>query len=97
MTKKNSFQNDNTKTTPIREKDEVKNNPDNKIDQDYPGYPHAPAKEEIIKPGNTEQEKIADIHEKDGEKRNYPTEKEENETDDGSADAFERTEGVQDE
>ena len=59
------------KTKPITKKEEVRDNPDNKIDEDFKGYPHGNAKEEIIKPETEEEKKIADIDNKDGEKRTY--------------------------
>lgn len=48
------------KTAPITKKEDVQNNPDNRIDQDFPGFPHSPAKEEVINPKTTRQKKIAD-------------------------------------
>ena len=61
----------NNKTQPITKKEEIKDNPDNKIDEDFKGYPHGQAKEEIIKPETDEEKKIADVDKKDGEKRIY--------------------------
>ena len=43
------------KPDPIRKKEEIRQNPYNKIDQDFKGYPHGTAKEEIIWP-ETEDE-----------------------------------------
>ena len=59
------------KAKPITKKEEVRDNPDNKIDEDFKGYPHGNAKDEIIKPETEEEKKIADIDNKDGEKRTY--------------------------
>jgi hypothetical protein len=59
------------KAKPITKKEEVRKNPDNKIDEDFKGYPHGHAKDEIIKPETEEEKKIADIDNKDGEKRSY--------------------------
>ena len=59
------------KAKPITKKEEIRENPDNKIDEDFKGYPHGNAKEEIIKPETEEEKKIADIDNKDGEKRTY--------------------------
>jgi hypothetical protein len=56
---------------PITKKEEIRENPDNKIDEDFKGYPHGHAKDEIIKPATEEEKKIADIDNKDGEKRSY--------------------------
>jgi hypothetical protein len=58
------------KPNPLTKKD-IQQNPDNRIDQDFPGYPHAPASKEIIKPETEVEKKIADTDNKDGEKRNY--------------------------
>ena len=82
----------NKKTgNPIKRKEEVKNNPDPKIDEDFEGYPKGPAKEETIKPKTSQQKKTADLDNKDGEK-NFNNDKEHLETDeqesDGSANAF---------
>ena len=82
----------NKKTgNPIKRKEEVKNNPDPKIDEDFEGYPNGPAKEETIKPKTSQQKKTADLDNKDGEK-NFNNDKEHLETDeqeaDGSANAF---------
>lgn len=61
----------NNKNKPITEKEEISGNPDSKIDEDFKGYPHGPAKDETIKPGTEEEKKVADLHNKDGEKRDY--------------------------
>ena len=44
--KSNIPQNDPSKA--MDSKKEVEQSPDNKIDQDFPGYPHYPAKEDIM-------------------------------------------------
>jgi hypothetical protein len=77
------------KTHAIREKDEVRKNPDNKIDQDFTGYPHGPAKEEIIRPRSRRQKETADTGNKDGEKRSYRRPEIDEQESDGSANAFE--------
>ncbi len=59
------------KSKPITKKEEISQNPDNKIDQDFIGYPHGPAKDETIKPETEDEKKVADLNNKDGEKRNY--------------------------
>jgi hypothetical protein len=82
------------RNTPILEKDEIATNPDNKIDQDFEGYPHGPAKDETIKPKTGTQKKTADLDNKDGEKKeSRPSKKakaviDEQESN-GSANAFE--------
>lgn len=40
------------KTNPIDSEEKVQNSNDEKIDQDFPGYPHYPAKEDILNPQN---------------------------------------------
>lgn len=55
------------KTAPLK-KEDIQRNPDDHIDQDYPGFPHAPAKEEIIHPKTGTEKKTAALHQKDGEK-----------------------------
>jgi hypothetical protein len=77
------------KNKPIGQKEEISKNPDNKIDEDFKGYPGGPAKDETIKPKTKEQKKVADINNKDGEKRNTKKKKviDEQESN-GSANAF---------
>jgi|GEM_PF-1158281 hypothetical protein len=84
------------------EKEKVQANPDPHIDQDFKGYPHAPAKEEVINPRTGEQKKVAAVNTKDGEKvlekpagKKSNTNKDEIDSD-GSASAFEGTERVTD-
>lgn len=59
------------KNKPMTKKEEISRHPDSKIDEDFKGYPHGPAKDETIKPVTEEEKKIADLHNKDGEKRVY--------------------------
>lgn len=56
------------KRTKALKKEDIPKNPDSRIDQDFPGFPHAPAKEEIIHPKTGMQKKTAALHQKDGEK-----------------------------
>lgn len=44
------------KTSPIKEAEEVQQNPDSHIDQDFLGFPHARAAKKIITP-KTEKER----------------------------------------
>ena len=78
----------NSNTNPIRNKEEIKQNPDNKIDQDFNGYPSGPAKDETITPETKEEKKIADLENKDGEKRIYKKNETDEQDSDGSANAF---------
>lgn len=76
----------------IRNKEEIQRNPDNKIDQDFNGYPQGPAKDETIRPRNASEEKTAGTDVKDGEKKDIkPSEREslDEQESDGSANAFE--------
>ena len=81
----------NDKNNPL-DKEEIAKNPDRKIDQDFEGYPHGPAQDKTINPQSSEDEKTADLGNKDGEKRIiHPDERtglDEQESD-GSANAFE--------
>ena len=87
--------------TELADKETVQANPDKHIDQDFSGYPHAPAKEELINPKTKQQKKLAALDTKDGEKvLNPPAKKKSSsqrgeEDSDGSANAFEGTEKVQ--
>jgi hypothetical protein len=80
---------------PITKHIEVKNSNDNKIDQDFPGFPHGQAKENIINPKTANDKKVADVNNKDGEKRNYDKRIDEAASD-GSGGAFDATEEVRD-
>jgi hypothetical protein len=57
------------KNQPIEDKEEIRKHPDRRIDQDFDGYPAGPAKDETIRPETKEEEKTADLGNKDGEKR----------------------------
>src|SRR5688572_5954659 len=77
---------------PIRTNQDVEKNPDKHIDQDFSGYPHAPASRELINPKTKQERKSAAINIKDGEKISKKGEQDS----DGSANAFDATESVQD-
>jgi len=79
-------------TEPMRSKQDVEKNPDQHIDQDFSGYPHAPASKELISPKTKNEKKSAAINTKDGEKIN----KKDEQDSEGSASAFEATETVSD-
>jgi hypothetical protein len=66
-------------------KEEVAQNPDKHIDQDFPGFPHAPSKESTIKP-KTQEDKV------DANLKTRNTTPEDNDIHVGSANAFEATE-----
>lgn len=80
----------NKTTSPIKNKEEIKKNPDNKIDQDFEGYPSGPANDETIHPKTKEQKETADIDNKDGEKKfnNKSKAVSDEQESDGSANAF---------
>ena len=72
-------------------KEDIKTNPDHKIDQDFEGYPGGPAKDETINPQSKKDKEAADMG-RDGEKLNIkPQEREglDEQESDGSAGAFE--------
>ena len=84
---------------------DTKSNPDKHTNQDFTGYPHAPAKEEIINPKTKQEKKVAAVDAKDGEKIINPQAKKKNKPavskpdegeSDGSANAFDATERVRD-
>ena len=54
-------------TNPITKKEDVQLSNDEHIDQDYPGYPHHPAKENIINPKTEEDILSADVKKRDNE------------------------------
>ena len=51
-------------------KEQVQENADMHIDQDFPGYPHAPSNEKSIAPKTTTEKKLAGA-EKDKSKKVY--------------------------
>lgn len=87
---------------PMSDEKEVAKSNDEKINQDFPGFPNLPATKEIIKPGNKKEEKDAGLELNEstenpennvyGPKKNMGTEEIQS---DGSAGAFDATENVQ--
>jgi hypothetical protein len=73
------------------DKDTVAKSQDPKTDQDFPGFPHAPSQENLIKPKTEDQKKTAALDVKDGEKKNK-----DEQNSDGSGGAFEATESIND-
>lgn len=73
---------------PIQEHEEVAKNPDPRIDEDFKGFPHAPAQKEIIRPKTENEEKTAGT----AEKADQHSEQSDPQLSDGSARAFEETE-----
>lgn len=56
------------KNKPMSDQQDIQNNPDNHIDQDFEGYPHGSAKQEMINPKTKQEKKVAAFNIKDGEK-----------------------------
>ncbi|HNP21708.1 MAG TPA: hypothetical protein PKM63_19395 [Panacibacter sp.] len=56
---------DKKNTDPIQDKGDVKKSNDEHIDQDFPGFPGHPAKENIINPKTDEDRTVAGIGEDD--------------------------------
>lgn len=50
-----------TKAKAIKKEEEVQQNPDPHIDQDFPGFPHLPSTKEIITPKSATEKKMAGI------------------------------------
>jgi hypothetical protein len=70
-------------------KEDIRQNPDPKIDQDFEGYPSGPAKDGLIRPDSNTENEISDVNNKDGEKRIYRKDDTDDQDSDGSASAFE--------
>lgn len=85
-------------TDPIDKKEEVPKSRDKHIDQDFEGYPHHPAKENIIHPETEEEMKIAGLGDEEEFTHVKPEKKgdkdEPNIVHTGSGGAFEATEEV---
>jgi hypothetical protein len=56
------------KTSPIKKEEEVQQNPDQHIDQDFPGFPHAPSEKKHITPKTATEKKTAAVVKKHTEK-----------------------------
>jgi len=56
------------KTSPIKKAEEVQQNPDMRIDQDYPGFPHLPSDKKHITPATETENKSAAITKKRSKK-----------------------------
>lgn len=50
-----------TATAPVKKYEDIQSNPDNHIDQDFPGFPHSPSKEDMINPKTPQQKKTAGV------------------------------------
>lgn len=78
----------NDKTSPSPKEEEITEHPDNKIDEDFKGYPHGNASNKMITPETDEEKTIAGTADKDGEKRIYKKNETDEQDSDGSASAF---------
>lgn len=56
------------KTKPIKKEEEVQQNSDAHIDQDFPGFPHLPADKKSISPVTVTEKKLAGVHKKKSKK-----------------------------
>ena len=77
--------------SPITLNEEIPQNPDPHIDQDFPGYPHPPAPKTIIHPKSPNEKLVAGTLKKSRGKNREKNSQDELDSD-GSANAFERTE-----
>jgi len=79
----------------LKSREEIQNNPDKHIDQDFSGFPHAPAKEEVILPRSKQERNGEKVIDPPAKQRNKNSGTDESRSD-GSANAFEGTETVRD-
>lgn len=56
------------KPSPIKKEEEVQQNPDQHIDQDFPGFPHLPSDKKSITPKTTTENKSAGTNKKRSKK-----------------------------
>lgn len=56
------------KSNPIKIEEDVQKNPDPRIDQDFPGFPHLPADKKSINPATMNENKSAGIIRKKSKK-----------------------------
>ena len=83
----------------MRQKEDVAKHSDEKIDQDFSGFPHGHAKEKIITPRTKTEKETAALNVKDGEKMNKTggrSQQKDEQDSDGSGGAFTATENVND-
>jgi len=55
----------------IKKEKEIQQNPDAKIDQDYPGFPHLPSDKKSITPHTKTEKKLAGAVNKQRPKKTY--------------------------
>ena len=56
------------KTTPIKKEEEVQQNPDHRINEDFTGFPHLPADKKSITPLSKIDKKLAGSNKKSSNK-----------------------------
>ncbi|MEP6846353.1 MAG: hypothetical protein ABI861_10135 [Panacibacter sp.] len=81
-------ENESEPTKPITKKEEVQKSNDPHIDQDFEGFPHAPANEELINPTTKEEKITANVE------KNTQINPVDEATSDGSGGAFDATENM---
>ncbi len=59
------------KASAIKHPEEVQQNADPHIDQDFPGYPHLPSDKKSITPVTSTEKKLAGISRKKASKKTY--------------------------
>jgi hypothetical protein len=92
MEKNSSNIPENTSSKPMDSKKDVKESPDEKTDQDFPGYPHYPAKEDIMDKRTGNHKVDADLENvsssnKTGVSQRYPADNNSNNEDASSTDS----------
>ncbi len=83
-------------TAPLINKEDILKSTDEKIDQDFKGFPHGTASENIISPITKQQKKVAAVNITDGEKVNKNAGEKNEQESDSSGGAFEGTENMRD-
>jgi hypothetical protein len=79
-----------TKTQPLTKKEQVEKSNDKHIDEDFEGFPHSPAKENIINPKTSAEKKVAGTENANNKKQQHS--KKHHTESLGSGSAFEKTE-----
>jgi hypothetical protein len=59
------------KTKAIKTEEEIQENPDARIDQDFPGFPHAPSAKKSIMPKSATEKKLASVSNKKKSDKTY--------------------------
>ncbi|WP_153798669.1 hypothetical protein [Foetidibacter luteolus] len=83
-------------TNPITSKEDVKKSKDERIDEDFKGFPNPPAKESIINPETKEDRKTAAVNGENNTQTKTDKTKINEEESDGSGGAFDAADPVPD-